>query len=37
MFDFADVYVWFLHNKWWMWGVLPFIVLVIIVRSIQGR
>lgn len=33
MFDIADVYVWIVQNKWWLWCLVPLVIIVAIYKA----
>ncbi len=33
MIGLADIYVWVVDNKWWLAGLVPFIIVIVLVRS----
>jgi hypothetical protein len=37
MVQVADIYVWFTHNTWWLWALVPLIVIIVIMRSASVR
>jgi len=37
MLTAADVYIWIKDNSWWLWGLVPFAIVVMILRSASVR
>jgi len=33
MIGLADIYIWFLQNKWWLVCLVPFIIVILFLRS----
>lgn len=33
----ADIYVWITHNSWWLWMLVPFAIIIFIVRAASVR
>lgn len=33
--DFADVWLWIVANKWWLFAIAPFVAAIIIVRILR--
>jgi len=29
----ADIYVWIMDNKWWLWMAIPFVGVILVVRA----
>ena len=34
---YADVYVWFMHNKWWVAAIVPFILAILVVKALSPK
>lgn len=37
MIGLADIYIWFLQNKWWLAAVVPFVIVILLIRSASVR
>lgn len=37
MFDIADVYVWVRQNAWWLWMLVPLVIVIFFIRSASVR